>query len=82
MSSYLVWFVLFGTLAVLCSLAAADEAYFLAVLCGIGAVFAVGHPVDRKMDERRAAYFLQSMDMMRSIGQSLHPSNVGRLPAR
>jgi len=48
LSSYLIRFVLFGTLAVLCALAVTGGAFFLAGLLGIGAVF-TGRPLlDRK----------------------------------
>ena len=39
MSRHLSRLVLFGTLALLCVLAVADGAFFLATLRGIGAVF-------------------------------------------
>ena len=42
LSRYLIRFVLFGTLALLCALAVTDGAFFLAALLGIGAVFAGG----------------------------------------
>jgi hypothetical protein len=38
LSSYLIRFVLFGALALLCALAVTDGAFFLAALLGIGAV--------------------------------------------
>ena len=42
LSRYLIRFVLFGTLAVLCALAVTDGMFFLAGLLGIGAVFTDG----------------------------------------
>jgi hypothetical protein len=50
---YLIRFVLFGTLAVLCTLAVTDGAYFLAGLLGMGAVFTGRRLVDRKGTRRR-----------------------------
>ena len=50
---YLIRFVLFGTLAVLCTLAVTDGAYILAGLLGMGAVFTGRRLVDRKGTRRR-----------------------------
>jgi hypothetical protein len=53
LSRYLIRFVLFGTLALLCALAVADGAFFLAALLGIGATFAGGRLLDLKGNRRR-----------------------------
>jgi hypothetical protein len=53
LSRYLIRFVLFGTLALLCALAVTDGAFFLAALLGIGAVFTGGRLLDRKGNKRR-----------------------------
>ena len=53
MSRHLSRLVLFGTLALLCVLAVADGAYFLAALLGIGAVFTGGRLLDRERNRRR-----------------------------
>jgi hypothetical protein len=50
---YLIRLVLFGTLAVLCALAVADGAVFLAALSGIGAAFTGSRLLDRKGNRRR-----------------------------
>jgi hypothetical protein len=52
-SSYLIRFVLFGMLAVLCALALTDGAFFLASLLSIGAVFTGGRLLDREGNRRR-----------------------------
>jgi hypothetical protein len=53
LSRYLIRFVLFGTLAVLCTLAVTDGAYLLAVLLGSGAIF-TGRPLlDREGNRRK-----------------------------
>jgi hypothetical protein len=52
LSRYLIRFVLFGTLAVLCALAVADGAIFLAGLLGIGAVFTGRRLLDREGNRR------------------------------
>ena len=44
--------VLIGTLALLCALAVADEAYFLAGVLGIGAAFTGGHLLGREGSRR------------------------------
>ena len=53
LSRYLIRFVLFGTLAVLCALAVADGAFFLAALLGIGAAFTGERLLDRKGSRHR-----------------------------
>jgi hypothetical protein len=53
LSRYLIRLVLFGTLAVLCALAATDGAFFLAGLSGIGAVFTGRRLLDREGNRRR-----------------------------
>ena len=53
LSRYLIRFVLFGTLAVLCALAVADGAIFLAGLLGIGAIFTARRLLDRQGNRRR-----------------------------
>ena len=53
LSRYLIRFVLFGTLAVLCALAVADGAFFLAALSGGSAVFTGSRLLDRKGNRRR-----------------------------
>ena len=50
---YLLRFVLFGTLAVLCALAVADGAFFLAVLSGSAAILTGSRLLDRKSNRRR-----------------------------
>jgi hypothetical protein len=50
---YLLRIVLFGTLAVLCALAVADRALFLAALAGVGAVLTGSRVLDRAGDRRR-----------------------------
>src|SRR5918997_394680 len=50
---YLLRFVLFGTLAVLCALAVADGAFFLAALSGVGAVLTGRRLLDREGNRRR-----------------------------
>jgi hypothetical protein len=50
---YLLRIVLFGTLAVLCALAVADGALFLAALAGVGAVLTGSRVLDRAGDRRR-----------------------------
>jgi hypothetical protein len=50
---YLLRIVLFGTLAVLCALAVADGALFLAALAGGGAVLTGSRVLDRAGDRRR-----------------------------
>jgi hypothetical protein len=50
---YLLRLVLFGTLVVLCALAVADGAVFLAALSGIGAAFTGSRLLDRKGNRRR-----------------------------
>jgi hypothetical protein len=52
-SRYLIRFVLFGTLVVLCALAVADGALFLAALSGVGAVFTGSRLLDREGNRRR-----------------------------
>ena len=53
MWGYLLRIVLFGTLAVLCALAVADGALFLAALAGVGAVLTGSRVLDRAGDRRR-----------------------------
>ena len=53
LSRHLSQLVLFGTLALLCVLAVADGAFFLAALLGIGAVFTGGRLLDREGNRRR-----------------------------
>ena len=53
LSRYLIRFVLFATLAVLCALAVTDGAYFMAALLSIGAVFTGNRLLDRKGIRRR-----------------------------
>ena len=53
MWGYLIRFVLFGTLAVLCALAVADGAFFLAALSGVGAVLTGRRLLDREGNRRR-----------------------------
>jgi hypothetical protein len=53
LSGYLIRFVLFGTLAVLCALAVTDGAFFLAALSGVGAVFTGRGLLDREGNRRR-----------------------------
>jgi hypothetical protein len=53
LSGYLIWFVLFGTLAVVCALAVTGGAFFLAGLLGIGAVFTGKRLLDQKGNRRR-----------------------------
>src|SRR5215204_2864606 len=53
LSRYVIRFVLFGTLALLCTLAVTDGAYILAGLLGMGAVFTGRRLVDRKGTRRR-----------------------------
>jgi hypothetical protein len=50
---YLLRIVLFGTLALLCALAVADGALFLAALAGVGAVLTGSRVLDRAGDRRR-----------------------------
>jgi hypothetical protein len=50
---YLLRIVLFGTLAVLCALAVADGALFLAALSGVGAVLTGRRLLDREGNRRR-----------------------------
>ena len=50
---YLLRFVLFGSLAVLCALAVADGAFFLAALWGIGAALTGSRLLDREGNRRR-----------------------------
>jgi hypothetical protein len=50
---YLLRIVLFGMLAVLCALAVADGALFLAALAGVGAVLTGSRVLDRAGDRRR-----------------------------
>lgn len=53
---YLLRFVLFGALAVLCALAVADGAFFLAALSGIGAALTGSRLLDREGNRRRALH--------------------------
>ena len=53
LSRYVIRFVLFGTLAVLCALAVTNGAYLLAGLLGIGAVFTGRRLLDREGNRRR-----------------------------
>jgi hypothetical protein len=53
LSRYLMWFVLFGTPAVLCVVAVADGAYLLALLSGIGTIFMGNRLLDREGNRRR-----------------------------
>ena len=53
LSRHLSRFVLFGTLALLCVLAVADGAFFLAALLGIGAIFTGRRLLDRQGNSRR-----------------------------
>ena len=53
LSRCLIRFVLFGTLAILCTLAVANGAYFLAGLLGIGAAFTGRRLLDREGARRR-----------------------------
>jgi hypothetical protein len=46
---YLLRIVLFGTLALLCALAVADGALFLAALAGVGAVLTGSRVLDRRV---------------------------------
>jgi hypothetical protein len=50
---YLLRFVLFGTLAVLCALAVADGAFFLAVISGSAAILTGSRLLDRKSNRQR-----------------------------
>jgi hypothetical protein len=52
LSRYVIWFVLFGSLAVLCALAVTDGAYLLAALLGSGAVFTGRRLLDREGNRR------------------------------
>jgi hypothetical protein len=53
LSRYLIRFVLFGTLAVLCALAVVNGAYLLAGLLGIGATYTGRRLLDREGNRRR-----------------------------
>src|SRR5215204_831622 len=53
LSRYVIRFVLFGTLAVLCALSVTDGAYLLAALLGSGAIFTGRHLLDREGNRRR-----------------------------
>ena len=53
LARYLIRFVLFGTLAVLCALSVTDGAYLLAALLGSGAIFTGRHLLDREGNRRR-----------------------------
>jgi len=53
LSEYVIWFVLFGTLVVLCALAVADGAFLLAALSGVGAVLTGTRLLDRVGNRRR-----------------------------
>jgi hypothetical protein len=53
LSRYLIRFVLFGALAVLCALAVVDGVFFLAALSGAGAVLTGTRLLDREGNRRR-----------------------------
>jgi hypothetical protein len=68
LSSYLIRFVLFGALALLCALAVTDGAFFLAALLGIGTVFTGGRLLNRKGNRRRELMSRARKDM-RELGR-------------
>jgi hypothetical protein len=68
LSRYLVRFVLFGMLAVLCALAVTEGAYVLAALLGIGAVFTGRHLLDRE-GTRRAELWRWARENARELGR-------------
>jgi hypothetical protein len=53
LSRYVIRVVLFGTLVLLCALAVADGAFFLAALSGVGAVLTGTRLLDREGNRRR-----------------------------
>jgi len=67
-STYLIRFVLFGTLAVLCALAVTGGAFFLAGLLGIGAVF-TGRPLLDRKETRRRELSRWARENVRKLGR-------------
>jgi hypothetical protein len=68
LSRYLIRFVLFGTLAVLCALAVTNGAFFLAALSGMGAVFTGRRLLDRE-GNRRKELRRQARENARELGR-------------
>src|SRR5215208_704728 len=75
LSRYVIRFVLFGTLALLCVLAVTDGAYLLAALLGSGAIF-TGRPLLDREGNRRAELWRWARENARELSRAAREDHI------